>query len=324
MCTAVSFRTLHHYFGRNLDLEGSYGEEITILPRRRPLEFCGLPPQPTHYAMIGTAHVAEGYPLYYDATNEKGLSMAGLNFPVSAAYRPPTPPEPFAAPFELIPWVLGQCGSAKQAEERLREITICNISFGDYPITPLHWLVSDREYAFAVEPMEDGLHLIPDPVGVLTNEPPLPVQMLWLNNFMGVSPERAEDRFAPGVALTAYSRGMGGMGLPGDFSSSSRFVRAAFVSRNARCGTSERESVSQFFHILSAVEQPRGCVHLGDGKYEITRYSSCCNTDRGIYYYRTYEDSRIKAVELSREDLDGKELIRYPMREEEEFWVENG
>jgi len=101
--------------------------------------------------------------------------------------------------------------------------------------------------------------------------------------------------------------------LPGDLSSASRFVRGAFVRLNSVSGETEEESVSQFFHILGSVEQQRGCVEMEEGEYELTVYSSCCNTDRGIYYYRTYENSQITAVDLHREDLNGGDLISYPL-----------
>ena len=116
---------------------------------------------------------------------------------------------------------------------------------------------------------------------------------------------------------------MGAMGMPGDLSSASRFVKAAFTRMNSVSGNSEEESVSQFFHILGSVEQQRGCVCLGEGKYEITVYSSCCNMDRGIYYYRTYENSQITAVDMHKEATDGKALIRYPMIKEQQIRYQN-
>ena len=323
MCTAITYRTKDHYFGRNLDLECSFGEEVVVTPRNFPFQFLSMPEQKCHYAMIGVAHVAEDYPLYYEATNEKGLSVAGLNFPVSAVYASAKEGDLFVAPFELTPWLLGQCETAKQAEALLNGVLIANIPFRNYPLTPLHWMVSDKDYSFVAEPRVDGLHSYPNPVGVLTNEPPFDVQMLWLSYYMGLSPNPAENRFAPGVELGAHSRGMGAIGLPGDLSSQSRFVRAAFAKLNSVCGEGERESVSQFFHLLGSVEQTRGCVRLESGAYEITRYSSCCNTGKGIYYYRTYEDSRVKAVEMHREDLDGDRLIRYPLVEEKDFLMQN-
>ena len=116
---------------------------------------------------------------------------------------------------------------------------------------------------------------------------------------------------------------MGALGLPGDLSSQSRFVRAAFTKLNSVSGDSEGESVSQFFHILGSVEQQRGCCLAGEGKYEITIYTSCCNADRGIYYYTTYENSQITAVDVHREELDGESLARYPMFREQQIHLQN-
>ena len=93
----------------------------------------------------------------------------------------------------------------------------------------------------------------------------------------------------------------------------SRFVKATFTKLNSLSGDSESESISQFFHILGSVEQQKGLCDVGDGKYEYTIYSSCCNVDKGIYYYRTYEDSQITAIDMNKEDLDSQELISYPI-----------
>ena len=115
---------------------------------------------------------------------------------------------------------------------------------------------------------------------------------------------------------------MGGIGLPGDLSSASRFVRAAFTKANAVSGDSEKESISQFFHILSSVAQQRGCAEV-NGHYEITQYTSCCNTDKGIYYYTTYENSRITAVRMLPENLEAATLKTYPLRTIQSIQYEN-
>ena len=116
---------------------------------------------------------------------------------------------------------------------------------------------------------------------------------------------------------------MGALGLPGDLSSASRFARAAFTRLHSVSGDSEEESVGQFFHILGSVEQPRGCREVADGKYEITIYTSCCNATRGIYYYTTYTNHQITAVDMHRENLDGNELIHYPMLQQERIFHQN-
>ena len=190
------------------------------------------------------------------------------------------------------------------------------------PVASLHWMIADHHECITLESTKDGLHVYDNPAGVLTNNPPFPMQLFALNNYMQLSPKATGNYFAPNLPLNAYSRGMGAMGLPGDLSSQSRFVRAAFVRANSRSGESEAESVSQFFHILGSVEQQRGCCELDNGKYEITLYTSCCNADKGIYYYTTYENSQITAVDMHKEDMDGTELVSYPLVKEQQIrWM---
>ena len=147
--------------------------------------------------------------------------------------------------------------------------------------------------------------------------------MFRLNDYRSLSPRQPENSFVPGLELTAYSRGMGAMGLPGDLSSASRFVRAAFVRGNSISGDSEAESVSQFFHILGSVDQQRGCCEVAEGKYEITIYTSCFNADKGVYYYTTYNNRRITAVDMHRENLDSASLVKYPMLDKEDILQQN-
>lgn len=324
MCTAISFKTKDHYFGRNLDLEFSYHEAVTVTPRRFPFRFHRLPTLEEHFALIGIAYVANGYPLYYEATNEKGLSMAGLNFPENAVWRSYVAGKDNVTPYELIPWILGQCASVDEASEKLSRVNALDEAFSEnLLLSPLHWLIADSQKSAVIEITEDGLKLSENPVGVLTNNPPFDFQMQRLVDFMQVSPQPAQNMFSEKLTLRAYSRGMGAIGLPGDWSSTSRFVRAVFTKLNSVCGNGEKESVAQFFHILSSVEQPRGSVRLENGKCEITIYSSCCNTRSGVFYYRTYGNSRICAVDMRRENLDGDALASYPLRRENDVFEVN-
>ena len=290
MCTAATYRTKDFYFGRTLDYEFSYGEEITVTPRNYPFSFRYLPEKREHYAIIGMAHVEEDYPLYYDAVNEKGLGMAGLNFVGNAVYGEVKEGKENVAVFELIPYILSQCENTEEARELLGKIQITDTKFKEQ-------LPSGR------------LHF--------------PMQMFQLNNYMQLSSRQPENLFSDRLSLETYSRGMGALGLPGDLSSASRFVRVAFTKLHARSGEGEADSVGQFFHILGSVEQTRGCCELENGKYEITIYTSCCNATKGIYYYTTYTNRQITAVDMHREKLDGTELIRYPMLEEEQIRLQN-
>ena len=324
MCTAVSLLSGDFYFGRNLDYEFSYGDEVTVTPRGYTFPMRGHAPLRTRYAIIGMAYVQGDYPLYYDAINEKGLGVAGLNFVGNAVYFPAQAGRDNVTQFELIPWLLGQCATLCEARELLGRINLLNEPFSpELPLAQLHWLIADQTGSITVESTADGLHVYDNPVGVLTNNPPFPMQLFQLNNYMALSPESPKNTFAPDAPLTTYSRGMGAMGLPGDLSSQSRFVRVAFTRAHSLCKPTEESRVNQFFHILTSVEQQRGCCSLGDGKYEITLYSSCCNATRGIYYYTTYDNRQITAVDMHSENLDGDALIRYPLLQSSAFLKQN-
>lgn len=324
MCTAATYKTKDFYFGRNLDYDFSYGDEVTITPRNFELKFREEKSIKNHYAMIGMAHVAEDCPLYYDAVNEKGLGMAGLNFVDNAVYRESADDKDNITHFEFITWILSHCATVREAKNLVERINILNTPFNDeLPLAQLHWIISDRDASVTVESVEAGIRIYENPVGILTNNPPFDMQMFALNNYMNVSAKPPENKFSKVLNLKEYSRGMGALGLPGDLSSQSRFVRAAFVKMNSVSGDSEQESVSQLFHILHSVDQQRGCCDLGNGQYEITIYTSCCNADKGIYYYTAYNNHQITAVDIHKENLNGDKLIRYPLIKEEQINMQN-
>lgn len=325
MCTAATYKTKDFYFGRTLDYEFSYGDEVTVTPRNYSFHFRNMGDMEKHYAMIGMAYIAGDYPLYYDAVNEKGLGMAGLNFVGNADYKEKAPDKDNVAQFEFIPWILGQCASVKEAKVLLEKINLINTPFSkELPLAQLHWIIADRDEAITVESVKEGIRIYDNPVGVLTNNPPFDEQMFQLNNYMHLSPKSPKNSFSDKLPLHTYSRGMGALGLPGDLSSQSRFVRVAFTKMNSVSGDTESESVSQFFHILGSVDQQRGCCDVGDGKYEITIYTSCCNADKGIYYYTTYDNHQITGVDMHRENLEGTCLSRYPLICGEQIKMQNG
>lgn len=324
MCTAATYKTKDFYFGRTLDYEFSYGDEITVTPRNYAFNFRHTSACTSHYAIIGMAHIVGNYPLYYDAINEKGLGMAGLNFVGNAVYAKPVSGKENIAQFEFIPYILGKCANINEAKSLLASINLTDTPFSEkLPTAQLHWIIADENGCITVESMADGLHIYDNPVGVLTNNPPFETQMFMLNNYMSLSPKQPQNTFANGLALNSYSRGMGALGLPGDLSSASRFARVAFTKMNSISADSENESVSQFFHILGSVDQQRGCCEVSECKYEITIYTSCCNTTKGIYYYTTYNNHQISAVDMRKENLDSTELMRYPLIEEQQINFQN-
>lgn len=324
MCTAVTYKTKDFYFGRTLDYDFSYGDEVVITPRNYPFSFRNMGVLENHYAMIGMALVADDYPLYHEAVNEKGLGMAGLNFVDNADFKDEVPGKDNVATFEFIPWILSECATVKEARKRLEKLNLTKESFSEkLPIAQLHWIIADKDEAITVESVKEGIKIYDNPVGALTNNPPFEEQMLMLNNYMHLSAKSPENLFSKELPLNIYSRGMGALGLPGDLSSASRFARVAFVKMNSISGDSEEESVSQFFHILGAVDQQRGCCNVGEDKYEITLYTCCCNTDKGIYYYTTYDNHQITAVDMHKEDLESSQLIRYLLIEGEQIRRQN-
>lgn len=307
MCTSLTFQTSDFYFGRNLDLEYNFGEKIVITPRQYPFIFKFAGTLSEHYAIIGTAQITDSCPLYAEAVNEKGLCLAALNFPGNAVYaETPESGKTNLAPFELFGFLLGTCATVKEAEEKLKAVCITHTAFKDgYPVAPLHWHIADKDRSLVLECIKDGMHLYENPVGVLTNNPPFPFQLTNLQNYMHLTSNPPENRFAPALKLAPYGQGMGALGLPGDASPASRFVRAAFCKWNSELPSGEEASVTQFFHILDNVAMVAGSVRTPENKFDRTTYSSCINASRGIYYYKTYNNNQISAVSMHKTDLDG-------------------
>ncbi len=324
MCTAINFTAGNHYFGRNLDLDCSYGEEVCVIPRKFKLDFRTKESIQNHYAIIGMATVVGNVPLLYDGANECGLAMAGLNFPGNAYFAPPVENKDNITPFEFIPWVLAKCKNLNEAKALLDKINLVDISFSEQlPLSPLHWIISDKSGSVVVEQMKDGLHIYDNPTGVLTNNPPFNHHLVNLNNYRNLKNTTGENGFSKNLNLDVYCQGLGAVGLPGDVSSMSRFVRAVFAKDNAVCEKDELSAVGQFFHLLGFVEMPKGVCLTDSGHYDITVYSSCINTDLGLYYYITYNNRRINCVDMHKTDLDGDGLYRFPLILAEEIGYQN-
>ena len=310
MCTCITYENGGFYFGRNLDLDVSFGQTVTITPRNFPLDFSRAGKMERHYAMIGMASASETFPLYAEAVNEKGLAMAGLNFPGNAFYQEPDGKGLELASFEIIAWILGKCASVEEAEAYLTGMKIVNLSFAPrMPAAPLHWMLADRSKCLVLEAVEEGLKVYENPFGVLTNNPPFPFHQMNMGNYLNLTSKSPKNRFSEGLVLNPCSQGMGALGLPGDASSSSRFVRAAFYKWNSVSEPSEQANVSQFFHILDGVAMIRGSVITDQGTCDITLYSCCMNTQTGVYYYKTYEDSCLRRIDMYQRDLEEKRLI---------------
>ena len=324
MCTAVSYKGSIHCFGRNLDLDYSYEQSVVVVPKNFSLCFRKENTLSTHYAFIGTAYVTDNYPLMYDGTNEYGLSVCGLNFPQNACYFSYRDNMINITPFEFIPWILSLFKTIDEVKDALLNMNILDENFSDQlSLTPLHWMISDREKSIVAEPTKNGLKVYDNPVHVLTNNPEFSQQLFLLNNCMSFSNKNPENNFSNSLTLDVYSLGMGALGLKGDWSSPSRFQRASFVRENSPAPCSDIETVSQFFHILKSVAHPAGVVVTDKGRYQKTVYSSCCDTNSLKFYYTTYENSRISCVDMKKENLQGDKLSVFPMIHKENIYYHN-
>lgn len=305
MCTAIK---LHSLVGRNLDIYEDYKEQIVITPRKYCIALRREENITDHRAIIGMGTVARGYPLYYDAANEHGLYIAGLNYVGNAHYHVPQSGKINLAPYELIPYILSKCKTVDEAELCLKEINLTDIPFSrELENASLHWFIADSRRSIVAEPDRNGVNIYDNPIGVLTNNPNFPLQLFNLNNYRHLKESAHQNTFLPDIPLDTYSEGMGAIGLPGDLSSQSRFIRAAFHRAHAI----RSDEIQDIFHLLTSAEMPDGSVKVGES-YERTEYTSGVDLNSLIYYYRHYRSAAIISVRLFSEDLDTSALIRYP------------
>lgn len=324
MCTCINFKTKDNYFGRNLDLEYRFNEKVVITPRNYEFKLKNGNVIRTKYSIIGMATVSGSYPLYAEATNEKGLSIAGLYFPKNAYYFDNDDNKLSLAPYELIPYFLGTYSTISELKKYILNLNITNIPFSDkYPVSELHWMISDSDECIVIEQMKDGLKVYDNPYGVLTNNPPFHYHLTNITNYRNLTPNYVKSRFSDKVILGQYGQGMGAIGLPGDNTPTSRFVRAAFNKLNSVCEYDELSSVTQFFHILDSVSMVRGTTVTKEGNNDITTYSCCINTNKGIYYYKTYNNNQITAIRMTELDKNKKELSVYDLIEDQKIKYEN-
>ena len=313
MCTAIRFN--ERYFGRTFDYERGFGERLIVTPRERT-RILGAD---NRYAMMGVGVIFEGTPLYFDGVNEWGLIVAALNFPSFAVYRDATDGEMGIAAGQLCSHILGVCRSVDEAIAMLKKITVTPSSpDGKISSTPLHWIISDQRESAVVESVADGLKITKTDEGVLTNSPPIEYHGCRLCDFSSLSPTNPK---ASGVGIGAYSRGMGAIGLPGDFSSSSRFVRAAILKKwvferdNADCVC----DIERSFSVLSSVTIPVGAVISDEGLPVYTRYTAVIDMESPAYYLTTATCRTVSRISLTDKLFDDKEIRSYPIYFDNEF-----
>ncbi len=318
MCTAIKYKNIH---GRNLDLEYTLDSKVVICPRNYKFNYRHISnDDDMNYAIIGMALVKDNYPLYFEAMNENGLFMGGLNFHGYAKFFEVKNDKNIKniSSFEFIPYVLRRCKNIKEARELIKNINITSTAFSDkLQPSPLHWQLSDKDNAIVVESTEKGLNIYDNPYGVLTNNPEFMYHYENFKNYLPVSRNSLESiKYPNGLEIKPISNGAWTQGLPGSLSSQDRFIKAAFTLFNSFSNDDEISKVTQFFHILKSVEQSNGQVIVTEDQlYEITVYSSAISADTLTYYYTTYNNSQINSISMKSKEvnLDSNNLYIYDL-----------
>lgn len=317
MCTGLALETKDglHLFGRNMDIEYSFNQSIIFIPRNfKCVNKSNKKELTTKYAVLGMGTIFDDYPTFADGMNEKGLGCAGLNFPVYVSYSKEDIEGKTNIPvYNFLLWVLANFSSVEEVKEALKNANIVDIPISkNIPNTTLHWMISDiTGKSIVVEQTNEKLNVFDNNIGVLTNSPTFDWHVANLNQYVSLRYNQVPEFKLGDQSLTALGQGTGLVGLPGDFTPASRFVRVAFL-RDAMI-KNDKDSIDliEFFHILNNVAMVRGSTRTIEEKSDITQYTSCMCLEKGIYYYNTYENNQINAIDMNKENLDGNEIKTY-------------
>ncbi|MEQ2425463.1 choloylglycine hydrolase family protein [Enterocloster hominis (ex Hitch et al. 2024)] len=319
MCTAITIRTAqgNTCFGRTMDFSYPLDPELYISPRG--YEWNNL--AATHRIRSRYSFIGAGQDLppviFADGVNEMGFGAAVLYFPGYAQYdtvdsgdglKDPRPP---IAAIELVSFLLGLCASVSQAATLLDTIRIVGQKDSvTNTVAPLHWILADQDGAcMAVERTGDGLRLMDNPMGVLANSPDFQWHMTNLRNYMDLSPYQPQDADWGSVRLAPFGQGAGTLGLPGDFTPPSRFVRAAYLKSHSPIPSSQEEALNTGFHILENVSIPKGAVMTDRETADYTQYTAMIDLSARKYSFRTYDNSRTFSAYLEPGRDYGRKMV---------------
>lgn len=317
MCTGLALETKDglHLFGRNMDIEYSFNQSIIFIPRNfKCVNKSNKKELTTKYAVLGMGTIFDDYPTFADGMNERGLGCAGLNFPVYVSYSKEDIEGKTNIPvYNFLLWVLANFSSVEEVKEALKNANIVDIPISEnIPNTTLHWMISDiTGKSIVVEQTKEKLNVFDNNIGVLTNSPTFDWHVANLNQYVGLRYNQVPEFKLGDQSLTALGQGTGLVGLPGDFTPASRFIRVAFL-RDAMI-KNDKDSIDliEFFHILNNVAMVRGSTRTVEEKSDLTQYTSCMCLEKRIYYYNTYENNQINAIDMNKENLDGNEIKTY-------------
>jgi len=299
MCTAISIKLNNQYFGRTLDLEYHYNEHVIITPRNFQLNYKYNKPNNHHYLIYGIGIIENNYPLYYDASNEFGLCIAGLNLPYSTTYSSYISNKINITSFELIPYILSNC---KNLDDVLSLLTNCNITNDDFSpkfkSSKLHFLISYKNQSIVLEVINKEIIIYKNPLNVLTNEPQFYFHLENINNYSHLFNNNQ-------LNIYSKSKGTNLLTIPGDYSSTSRFIKMAYTKEHIKFNT---ENIGELFNIFNNVFEINGLNNVYGYK---TLYISLYNINEKILYYKTYQDYKISKIDINTINFNLTDLISY-------------
>lgn len=314
MCTALSIKTTNgiSFFGRNMDLEYNFNQSVLVIPRNYEYENKVTNKMVKgKYAIIGMGCVIENHAAMADGMNEKGLACAGLNFPGYAYYeKEAVEGKENIAPYDLILWILFNHETVEEVKEAIKNLELVGVPLNEhYPLPTLHWIISDKSgKSIVVEKTKDKFAVYDNYIGVLANNPTFDWHLTNLNEYINLTEKQPKETKWCDQIIKPLGVGIGTKGIPGDFASVSRFVRMAFIKSRMPKVDDDKSAISQFFHMLDYVAMVKGGVMTEEGVEDITIYSCCMNQEKGIYYYKNYDNNRINAIDMNKEDLSGNEI----------------
>ncbi|GGC92396.1 linear amide C-N hydrolase [Enterococcus wangshanyuanii] len=309
MCTSITMTTDEQdvLLARTMDFGVVLEAEPTFIPRKKfVFNNDDSDNHKNDYAFVGMARQENDAFIFADGLNEKGLSCATLYFSGYADYNDQAHDKTYPlAPHDVVPFLLSSCATVREAAEVMENAQIENISL-DFleTVLPLHWVVTDASgQSIVIEYIDEILQIHDNTVGVMTNSPDYLWHVTNLRNYIGLSTTQKTEFQLQNIIMRPFGEGAGSFGLPGDFTSPSRFIRAAFLKSCLQEVESEVDAVTAAFHVLSNVSVPKGLVQTTDS-YDYTQYTSIMMNSSLKYYYKTYNNQRIRCIDLTAEDFD--------------------
>ena len=319
-CTGITIKPKDGsvIFARTLEFAQDIRSNAIIIPRG--MKFVGSTPDgspglpwTTRYGAVGMN--ACGLPVFADGLNEKGLHVGVFYFPGYARYQAIGEQERDCslAPQELSGYLLGTCANVEEAVKAVKSVRVGEVTFPEFGfVLPLHYIVNDASGESVVLEYVDGdLKVHPNPLGVMSNSPTFDWHMTNLSNYVNLSVTNVPPFDLSGTKLPSLGQGSGMLGLPGDFTPPSRFIRAVAFSKSAIPVESSREGVLQAFHILNQFDIPKGAVRGQEHGKEVADYTlwtSASDLKNLRYYFRTYDNSRIRMIDLRAVDLEARDV----------------